>query len=115
MKSRENLKNYIVCHSVQNVTRLDYFGISDIELELLKCKKNSFLCENSQICINVLYVCDNRSDCPYGEDEKNCTQNEIQLFYCKNSSIAVKFFEVCDSVRNCPDNLDEKYCFSNKK
>lgn len=36
------------------------------------CKPQQYVCSNSKMCINKNKICDGISDCPQGDDERQC-------------------------------------------
>ena len=54
------------------------------------------------------YVCDFEFDCPFGEDEINCPDQD--QYHCKDSSKTVPLKWVCDVIKDCPDGDDEENC-----
>ena len=64
-------------------------------------------------CISWAYMCDQKWDCPYGDDENECAENcrNRAVFRCKYSrSICLHLGNVCDSKRDCPLGDDELLC-----
>jgi hypothetical protein len=62
-------------------------------------------------CVPVRKVCDGVSDCPNGDDERNCeTYTCPGHMRCPGVSYCVPPKEMCDGVAHCPLTEDEKYC-----
>lgn len=78
----------------------------------IDCRENKtvYFCKLSKICINLVYVCDGQSDCPFDEDEKNCTNLSYEKFSCFSGDKAIHYTMVCDTNYDCPDKSDEKFC-----
>lgn len=78
----------------------------------LKIEKMEFLfeCSKSKYLINSIFVCDNYSDCLFGEDENNCKIQFHENFLCKTSNESINFKQVCNHVKDCHDNSDEDFC-----
>lgn len=72
-----------------------------------------FKCHMSH-CIAWSYVCDNKWDCPDGEDESvRCrhTYHCENLFKCKGThQTCIHVEEVCNGIGDCPQNEDEVAC-----
>ena len=68
------------------------------------------------LCINVVkssvgYVCDGKQDCPMGDDEGQCNNQQCHhMLRCKDHSTCVHYFDVCNEVLDCPHGDDELYC-----
>lgn len=69
-----------------------------------------FNCTKTGTFINVLYVCDKISDCPFSEDEKDCIYDTKYRFQCTNSLVSISLSLVCDHISDCPDGSDETFC-----
>ena len=66
-------------------------------------------------CIPWLYVCDNKWDCPYGNDEDHkhscgAQRNCQYMFRCRQSKLCLHVANVCDGSFECPQNDDELLC-----
>ena len=69
--------------------------------------KGLFHCRNGPHILDV-HVCDNQTDCPYGDDEWNCACNET-YFRC-DDYVCIPLSKVCDFRRDCFDGSDESFC-----
>lgn len=69
-----------------------------------------FECSKSRIFINSLFVCDNHSDCLFGEDEENCVIHFYEKFSCRTSNKLINIKHVCNHYKDCPDGSDEDFC-----
>ncbi|KAJ8026622.1 hypothetical protein HOLleu_31512 [Holothuria leucospilota] len=80
------------------------------DCELFECADLSFKCPDAY-CIPQHYRCDNKNDCPRGEDEASCENYSCQGAYkCRGSSNCVSQRDVCDGIVHCPNGDDELYC-----
>ncbi|KAJ8925441.1 hypothetical protein NQ315_009274 [Exocentrus adspersus] len=72
------------------------------------CRLNEFACSsNSSICVLNSAKCNGTSECPHHEDEKDCSDCNVDEFSCDNKKcIPVQW--ICDGVNDCGDNTDEK-------
>ncbi len=64
-------------------------------------------------CIPWKYVCNNIWDCPFGDDEINCSEAQTckSMFRChKTSRTCLHKQNVCDSHTDCPFGDDEYNC-----
>ena len=64
-------------------------------------------------CISTIRLCDGRSDCLEGEDERDCPQNKAPLcpgFYKCYSGECLAMQYVCNNHRHCPLGDDELLC-----
>ncbi len=74
-----------------------------------------FKCTNSY-CIPWTYVCDNKWDCPKGEDElfqHICGTNKsicVGMFRCWKTLSCIHSGSVCDGYIDCPSGDDEQFC-----
>ncbi|XP_078483949.1 glycoprotein 330-like [Ciona intestinalis] len=75
----------------------------------IKCKTSS---DGFEKCINRTNVCDRIVDCAMGEDEKNCSVHESQLFQCNDKKQFVQNYQRCDNSSDCSDGSDELGCQS---
>lgn len=71
-----------------------------------KCPHNTLTCKKTGVCISLMNVCDGETDCPDGEDEKNCTLNYFRCFTGELISIQL----VCNFQDDCKDRSDEINC-----
>ncbi|XP_041486068.1 G-protein coupled receptor GRL101-like [Lytechinus variegatus] len=79
------------------------------------CPENSMRCPGSY-CIPLKYRCDNKKDCPYGEDENECDDFICPpgTYRCNSKSgkgLCISPDHVCDDVIDCPDRDDELLCY----
>lgn len=78
------------------------------------CNKH-FKCERSY-CIPWTYVCDNKWDCPQGEDElfqHVCGASKfvcLGMFRCWRAQSCILIASVCDEIKDCPSGDDEQFC-----
>ncbi len=71
-----------------------------------------FKCSDSY-CIPWHYVCNNRWDCPKGEEESSvCSGNMycVGKFHCVQSEVCVHLGKFCDEQADCPNKDDELLC-----
>ncbi len=62
-------------------------------------------------CIPWNYVCNGIQDCPFGDDERGCfQQNCTMLFKCKGSNVCLHYNEVCNNITDCHEGDDEIFC-----
>ncbi len=65
-------------------------------------------------CIPWGYVCDNKWDCPMGEDEqaRKCGKYQtcLYLFKCRAIKRCVHFGDICNGQIDCPLEDDEQFC-----
>lgn len=68
-----------------------------------------FKCKQSY-CVPAYMVCDSVKDCPYGEDEDNCSYPVScpGLLKCKGEDICVHPDDVGDKILNCPLSEDDE-------
>lgn len=62
------------------------------------------------------FRCDNKIDCPSGNDEKNCPPRTCPTteFQCESNDLCIPKVWECDGDADCVDGSDEKNC-SNRK
>ena len=80
------------------------------------CK--TFMCDSMLKCATVYcipwsYVCNGRWDCPQGDDESICNENEICkiMFHCRNTrQMCLHLANTCDGHNDCPLGDDEMLC-----
>lgn len=77
--------------------------------EIIDCRLHSFYCEKSQICINIIYVCDGINDCVTNDDEENCTFSYMS-FDCFLPGKKIHYKYVCDGNPDCSNGYDELFC-----
>ncbi len=67
-----------------------------------------FKCRNSY-CVPYHYVCDYELDCPWGEDEKNCSSLQCPgLLRCRHDDVCVHSNMIGDHVTDCPLSGDDE-------
>lgn len=77
----------------------------------IKIPENVFFCLKSKSYINIVNVCDEEIDCPFGEDEENCSYHFSEFFTChSNESEMIIYRKVCDFHKDCQDGSDEENC-----
>ena len=60
-----------------------------------------FKCPDSY-CIPVRHRCDSVLDCPFGEDEKTCSQFTCKgHFWCPLDKKCLSFIDICDGTMHC--------------
>ncbi len=79
-----------------------------------QCNKR-FKCDKSY-CIPWIYVCDNKWDCPGGEDETAddvCGTKPVclNMFKCWNTKRCIHLASTCDGTEDCPSHDDEELKF----
>ncbi len=88
-------------------------------LHLTRCK--DFVCNSTYYkcpgfyCIPWQYVCNTRTDCPGGLDERDCNKTTClrpRQFSCRSSARCVAMEDICNGVADCPFQDDEYYCDS---
>lgn len=103
---------------LKKIFKLNHFTIAKINISLVQFDKllnknilsNTFYCIKSEIYINYAYLCDEIYDCPFEEDEKNCSNYHIIYFLCHSIAQRIGFLQVCDNSADCLDGSDENFC-----
>ncbi len=100
------------------------FKLSGLK-HLLPCRNGAHLIEctqfecnamfkcSSSYCIPWHYVCNNRWDCPHGEDEAALCPGNLHYvgkFSCVGSTVCVHLAKLCNDQTDCPNNDDEYLC-----
>ncbi|CAI5666582.1 unnamed protein product [Oreochromis niloticus] len=75
------------------------------------CRKPSFLCRHSSVCLSEAQLCDRKKDCPEGDDEF-CPGACLSIgeFECRDRSSCISRRLVCDGRSDCTDGSDEADC-----
>ncbi len=69
---------------------------------------SAFKCPDSY-CVPYHYVCNNRFDCPHGEDEQNCPLLSCTgMLFCRHDKICVHPNYVGDGEDDCPLSHDDE-------
>lgn len=59
-------------------------------------------------------VCDKQNNCPFGEDERNCSYYFSEFFTCYfNKKEKISYKKVCNFQKDCQDGSDEIDCGKN--
>ncbi len=67
-----------------------------------------FKCKNSY-CIPYHYVCDNEFDCPWGEDEEDCSNLQCSgLLRCRHDNVCVHPNMIGDNITDCLLSSDDE-------
>ncbi|XP_020287801.1 vitellogenin receptor [Pseudomyrmex gracilis] len=77
-----------------------------------ECYLDEYQCNNTNICISRVVLCDGVRNCPQGDDENSCTKCYADEFTCRNGECIEKEF-ACDGEADCMDGSDEENCFGN--
>lgn len=81
---------------------------------LVECGKNMFQCPSKpELCLESYKKCDKNSDCPKGEDERDCPRCLPYEFTCSNG-ICINGHLKCDGKPDCKDYSDEADCDDSK-
>ncbi|CAD5114092.1 DgyrCDS3240 [Dimorphilus gyrociliatus] len=101
--------NQVICES--RVGALHNYNLSQYDVlntpNFKECPKNTFLCKPELICISLMNVCNQRIDCPSGNDELNC--KDINTFIC-DSGEEINTNLICNYIPDCKDASDERNC-----
>eukprot|EP00088_Acartia_fossae_P028899 TRINITY_DN296_c0_g1_i2.p1 TRINITY_DN296_c0_g1~~TRINITY_DN296_c0_g1_i2.p1 ORF type:complete len:1146 (-),score=231.79 TRINITY_DN296_c0_g1_i2:150-3587(-) len=78
------------------------------------CNEEEFMCAISHECISKAFKCDGIKNCPFGEDELNCSPTDCldSEFRCKEDGVCIDRAFYCDGFYDCNDGSDEaeEYC-----
>ncbi|XP_066507849.1 prolow-density lipoprotein receptor-related protein 1 [Hoplias malabaricus] len=76
------------------------------------CRHPSVLCDGTSVCVSQSQLCDGKSDCPDGSDERFCLHacSDPGNFLCKDRRKCIEQALVCDGQSDCPDGSDELQC-----
>ncbi|PIK48327.1 hypothetical protein BSL78_14811 [Apostichopus japonicus] len=79
--------------------------------DLFECSNFTFKCPQAY-CIPLHRRCDNRWDCPSGEDETGCDNYTCPKgsYRCRGALHCLTQNLVCDGVKQCPSGDDEWLC-----
>lgn len=70
-----------------------------------------FKCSNSHLCISYSNRCDQKKDCPTGDDEDNCIPSEICPYKsghrCSDSGDCISLSQLCDRKVDCEYSMHE--------
>ncbi len=96
----------------------------DISGHLYPCRTGAHLmvCENftcnnkykcpGYYCLRFGYLCDGKTDCPFGEDEVDCDNiSDCKYMYrCRESRQCIHLVDICDNYTDCNYGDDERQC-----
>lgn len=94
----------------------DEIGCNSNALLTVHCEDYQFHCNpNSTLCLPENAKCNGTSECPQGEDEKDCNVCNNDEFECANKKCIIKTW-ICDKTDDCGDKSDEDpiMCAKNK-
>lgn len=73
-------------------------------------RNNFYSCKNYSIFLPIQRVCDGTRDCPNGDDEFMCIEENQFLFKCNQNDEFVYLHRVCDYINDCKNGEDERFC-----
>lgn len=83
-----------------------------------ECKPDEYCCSTGE-CIPSRFRCDNKQDCPHGDDEDTvkCLSYVPNLcpksqFLCHDQTKCLDKKLLCNGVKDCSDGSDENNCGS---
>ncbi len=117
------LKGHTECYNFSDTCNLRF----DAHNKLQPCRNGGHLTTCKQFecnvkfkcpdyyCIPFTYLCDDKWDCPFGDDEAHLCHNStrcVNMYKCKTTSnmVCVHLASVCDTIPDCPSQDDEILC-----
>ncbi len=72
---------------------------------------NKFKCPG-YYCLPFGYLCDAKSDCPFGEDEAACDRDPDcrDMYRCRGTRQCIHLNDICDNNIDCWNGDDERDC-----